>query len=84
MIKDIFRSNTQLFPVGQLIATSAILYMIYQTIQGAVAWEWWLASYAMYFCTGCLGITITFHRYLTSLIVVNFCCFMLLVVVKCR
>ena len=65
MIKDIFRSNTQLFPVGQLIATSAILYMLYQTIQGAVAWEWWLASYAMYFCTGCLGITITFHRYLT-------------------
>ena len=56
MIKDIFRSNTQLFPVGQLIATTAILYMIYQTVQGAVAWEWWLASYAMYFCPGCLGI----------------------------
>jgi len=65
MIKDIFRSNTQLFPVGQLVSTVTLLYMLYLTALGLVAPQWWLASLAMYFCTGCLGITITYHRYLT-------------------
>lgn len=27
--------------------------------------EWWLLSVFVYFLTGCLGITITYHRYLT-------------------
>lgn len=28
-------------------------------------WYWWLISVGVYYLTGCLGITITFHRYLT-------------------
>lgn len=27
--------------------------------------EWWVLSICAYFCTGCLGITITYHRYLS-------------------
>jgi fatty-acid desaturase len=29
------------------------------------SWEWWVLSIFVYYLTGCLGITITFHRYLT-------------------
>lgn len=28
-------------------------------------YSWWILSIFVYYCTGCLGITITYHRYLT-------------------
>ena len=30
-----------------------------------VAWEWWALSVFTYFLTGCLGLTITFHRHMS-------------------
>ena len=60
-MKDIFRANTSYFPYIQAIATAMIVYMLFF----APSAEWWLLSLAVYFLTGCLGITITFHRYLT-------------------
>jgi len=29
------------------------------------SWEGWAITWLVYFCTGCLGMTITFHRYLS-------------------
>ena len=60
-MKDIFRANTSYFPYIQAVSTATFIYMLFQ----AVPLQWWLLSIAMYFLTGCLGITITFHRYLT-------------------
>jgi len=60
-MKGYFRANTTYFPYIQAIATALIIYMMF----AAPAAEWWLISLGMYFLTGCLGITITFHRQLT-------------------
>jgi fatty-acid desaturase len=60
-MKNIFRANTIYFPYIQAVCTATLIYMLFQ----AVEYQWWLLSLGMYFLTGCLGITITFHRYLT-------------------
>ena len=60
-MKDIFRANVSYFPYIQAVSTATLIYMLFQ----AVPFQWWLLSIAMYFLTGCLGITITFHRFLT-------------------
>lgn len=65
MIKDrilkITASNTQSVMLMHLISTILCVYaVIYKSDS-----TWWLVSLAVYFCTGCLGITVTFHRYLS-------------------
>lgn len=40
------------------IVTIAALFMGY-------GWEYWLASVGVYFLTGCLGVTVTYHRFLS-------------------
>lgn len=60
-MKQIFRANTTFFPIIQLVSTVMIIYMIFNT----PSVDWWLLSVFVYFLTGCLGITVTFHRQLT-------------------
>lgn len=57
----IFASDTKGIFYLQIISTLIFLYAI---ILINVEWYWWLASVFVYFLTGALGITITFHRYL--------------------
>lgn len=60
--RDLVRSNTQYFIPIQLALTALVLWA---AIFGNYAWYWWVAGLVGYFCTGCLGITVTFHRYLS-------------------
>tara|TARA_R110000851_G_scaffold99236_1_gene214205 strand:- start:2194 stop:2934 length:741 start_codon:yes stop_codon:yes gene_type:complete len=46
------------------ITIAGILSVLYCAIIG-VGWQLWLAALFTYFCMGCLGITVTFHRKLT-------------------
>lgn len=48
----------------QVIVFTAISCLIWALFQD-YSWHWWLISYGVYFIYGCLGITVTFHRYLT-------------------
>ena len=48
----------------QIIVFTAIGCMVWALFQD-YSWHWWLLAYGMYFVYGCLGITVTFHRYLT-------------------
>jgi len=61
-MKNIFRSNTSYFIPIQITLTIVMLLAI---ILGDFSWKWWVAGIVSYFITGCLGITVTFHRYLT-------------------
>jgi stearoyl-CoA desaturase (delta-9 desaturase) len=56
------RANASFIPAIQLTFTGIVLGAIF--FGGYTGWEW-LIPVAVYFCTGCLGITMTFHRYLT-------------------
>jgi fatty-acid desaturase len=58
---NILRSNTSYLTPVQLLFTAA---MIWAATQG-FAWQWWALSIAMYFCIGCLGVSIGYHRYLS-------------------
>ena len=46
------------------IVVLGIVSTMYYLIVGA-DWQWWLAAIVMNFVFGCLGVTVTFHRYLT-------------------
>ena len=61
-MRNIFRSNTNYFIPIQITLTIVLLLAI---IFGDFSWKWWVAGVVSYFITGCLGITVTFHRYLT-------------------
>lgn len=61
-LKKLTRTNTALFPY---IYFAALVTAISTAIFGNFAWYWWVLSIGVYFLTGCLGITVTFHRYLT-------------------
>ncbi len=56
------RSNAVLIPIIQMLFTGVALGAL---ISGQyTAQQWWIPI-LVYFCTGCLGITMTFHRFLT-------------------
>lgn len=62
MLRNLLRSNTAYFVPIQITLT---LLLIGAAVWGDFAWTWWLAGVGMYFLTGCLGVTVTFHRGLT-------------------
>ena len=55
------RSNTKIFPTVQLFFTGIVIYLATQHY----SWRWWGLAFLMYFLSGCLGIVVTFHRFLT-------------------
>jgi len=57
-----FYSTATGIAITQKLFTLIILGVLFLV---AVPSQWWLLSIFVYFLTGCLGITITFHRYLT-------------------
>jgi len=62
MFNDLLRSNTKYFIPLQITLTLVILWAL---IFGGFSWYWWVFGLIGYFITGCLGITVTFHRYLS-------------------
>ncbi len=61
-LKDIVRSNTTYFVPIQLIVTAFVSYYLF-TFDYSLMWV--VIGLGCYFLTGCLGITVTFHRYLS-------------------
>ena len=61
-VKQITASTTTSIAVWYLPSLLITLWLLFTQDHSSI---WWLASVGMYFITGCLGITITFHRYLT-------------------
>lgn len=55
------RANSAIFPYVQILFTVITVVLFFQKY----SINWWLLSLGVYFLTGCLGVTITFHRYLT-------------------
>jgi len=55
-------SNVKGITITQLLFTTITLVIPWLV---NVDYTWWLGSIVVYFLTGCLGITITYHRYLT-------------------
>lgn len=62
MIKALTRSNTAFLVPLQLTTTLGLICFL---IWGTYSLGWLLTSLVVYFCTGCLGITVLFHRYLS-------------------
>lgn len=60
--KVLTRSNSSVIPVVQLFLSGMMLGAL---ISGAYSPQEWMIPVLVYFCTGCLGITMTFHRFLT-------------------
>lgn len=56
-----FHSNVSGITLLQLLSTVVTLMLLYI----GFSWQWWALSVFVYYLTGCVGITITFHRYLT-------------------
>lgn len=55
-----FYSNVLSIKILQILTTIVTICLIFYGFEI----EWWALSIFVYFCTGCLGITITYHRYL--------------------
>jgi len=60
-LEFIFASNTKGILYLQILSSIIFLYTL---ISIDVKWYWWVSSIFVYFLTGALGITITYHRYL--------------------
>lgn len=60
-LQFLFASNTKGIFFLQIMSTLVFLYYL---IFVDSEWYWWASSLFVYFLTGALGITITFHRYL--------------------
>ena len=56
-----FYSNVTGIKILQVATTLITMSLIFMNF----SWEWWVLSVFVYYLTGCLGITITFHRYIT-------------------
>jgi len=56
-----FHSTVSGITTLQVISTLITLTLIFL----GYAWQWWVLAVVVYYLTGCLGITITFHRYIT-------------------
>lgn len=61
-MKNLFVANTRYFTIIQILLTTVLLLA---AIFGDYGWKWWLLGLFGYFLTGCLGITMTYHRYLS-------------------
>jgi stearoyl-CoA desaturase (delta-9 desaturase) len=61
-MKKLFIANTRYFTFIQILLTITLLLAF---IFGNYGLQWWLIGLFCYFITGCLGITLTFHRYLS-------------------
>lgn len=57
-----FISNTKYFLHLQLLLTVVLLWAAFF---GGYDLSWWIYGIIGYFITGCLGVTLTFHRYLS-------------------
>lgn len=55
-----FYSNVSSIKIYQILTTIVTACLVFNNFEI----EWWALSIFVYFCTGCLGITITYHRYL--------------------
>lgn len=56
-----FHSNVTGITILQVLSTIITIMLLYV----GFSWEWWALAVFVYYLTGCLGITITYHRYLT-------------------
>lgn len=56
----LFYSNVSTIKYLQITSTITSIFLMFQGFE----YYWWLLSIFVYFCTGCLGITITYHRYI--------------------
>lgn len=54
-------SSSQGVALIQLISTFFFIFALFQHANPT----FWMLSFVIYFCTGCLGITVTFHRFLS-------------------
>jgi len=62
MLKRLFVSNSEYLPYLQaLFLTSVVVVPFFHS----APWYWWLVPVGVYFVTGCLGISIAYHRLLT-------------------
>jgi stearoyl-CoA desaturase (delta-9 desaturase) len=61
-MKNLFVANTKYFTTIQILLSIILLSYI---IIFDYSWLWLIAGVFGYFLTGCLGITLTFHRYLS-------------------
>lgn len=61
-IRNITRSGTAILPFVYFPCLLATLYLL---IANPFSYWWFIVSLFMYFLTGCIGITVTFHRYLS-------------------
>ena len=62
IIKNLFVANTKYFTTIQILLSIILLSYV---IIFDYSWMWLIAGLFGYFLTGCLGITLTFHRYLS-------------------
>lgn len=60
--KNLFVANTKYFTTIQILLSVVLLFYI---VIFDYSWIWLIAGFFGYFLTGCLGITLTFHRYLS-------------------
>lgn len=60
-MSKIFQSTEKSFK----FLTVASFFIFVWTLAQSYSYEWWLLSIFVYFLTGCLGITVMYHRYLT-------------------
>jgi len=56
-----FYSNVKSIKILQVLTTIITCGLLFLNF----SWYWWSISIFVYFLTGCLGITITYHRYLS-------------------
>lgn len=61
-IEPYLRPRTDFLPYFQLVGT---LVALWAAALGSYSWHWWAAAVFVYFLTDCLGVEVTFHRYLT-------------------
>ena len=60
-MRNLFGQSQLTFQIIVFVAIGCLIWALFQDY----SWHWWLLAYGMYFVYGCLGITVTFHRYLT-------------------
>ncbi len=54
-------SNTTVFPYFQLVGGTIVIVAIF----AGYDWRWWAFSVSIYFLYCCLGLSVTYHRFLT-------------------
>lgn len=60
VVRQYTTSNARLFPILQF-GTLLVAIAAFMTVRD---WRWWAASLCVYFVNGCLGLTVTYHRFL--------------------